>query len=127
MNIFDITNGIYKKEPLIIDKIDVSLCIVLTNILKLNKTNIHSIKKIIHYLFFIEPKRYIMLLFIMIPQNLRPPFIKGVKKIEEVKEDLLYKRIGYQFDWSNRELELNRKILDKVIDKDYFKKELGVK
>lgn len=127
MNIFDITNGIYKKEPLVVDKIDTTLCIVLTNLLKLNKNNIHSIKKIIHYLFFIEPKRYLMLLFIMIPQNLHPPFIKGVKKKEEAKEDLLYKRIGYQFDWSKRELELNRKILDKVIDRDYFKKELGIK
>lgn len=127
MNIFTILKGIYKKEPLIIEKIDVSLCIALTNILRLDKNNIFHLKKIINYLFYLEPKRYIMLLFVTIPYNKYPPFLKGIEKKKEEKEDLLYNKIAYIFDWSKKELTKNKYILDKVIDKDYFRKELAIK
>lgn len=126
-NIFDIINRIYKKEPLIIDKIDLSLCIALTNILRLNKSNLHYLKSIIHYLFYIHPKRYIMLLFIKIPYYKYPPFIKGTGKKKEEKENKLYNKIQYVLDWSNKELKWNKSILDKIIDKDYWKKELAIK
>jgi hypothetical protein len=126
MNIFSVLKGIYKKEQLVIDKIDIGLCIALTNILKLDKNNILSLRRIIDYLFYLEPKRYIMLLFIVIPFNKYPPFLKGIKKKEEEKEDLLYNRIAYQFDWSSTELKKNKYILDKVIDRDYWRKELSI-
>ncbi len=123
-NIFEIINKIYKKEPLIIDKIDLSLCIALTNILRLNKNNLHYLKSIIHYLFYINPKRYIMLLFITIPHYTHPPFIKGTGKKIEKKENKLYNKIACLFDWSKSELNYNKNLLDKVIDENYWKKEL---
>lgn len=126
MNIFSILKGIYKKEQLVIEKIDIGLCIALTNILKLDKNNIQPLRKIIDYLFYLEPKRYIMLLFIIIPFNKYPPFLKGIEKKKVEKEDLLYNRIAYQFDWSSTELQKNKYILDKIIDRDYWKKELSI-
>ena len=126
MNIFSIINSIYKKEQLIIDKIDIGLCIALTNILKLNKNNLIYLKKIISYMFYVEPLRYLMLLFIFIPQNKYPPFIKGIEKIKD-KEDLLYNKIAYLYDWGNKELNLQKPILDKVIDRSYWSNQLGVK
>jgi hypothetical protein len=124
--IFDIIKGIYKKEPLIIDKIDISLCIALTNILRLNKNNLTSLKKMIEYLYYLEPKRYIMLMFILIPFTPYPPFCKGVKKIEEEKENKVYSKLAYIFDWSSRERKLNEPILNKL-DLEYLKKELAIK
>lgn len=126
MNIFNIINSIYKKEIITIDKIDIGLCIALTNILKLNKNNLIYLKKIIGYLFYVEPLRYLMLLFIFIPQNKYPPFIKGIEKIKD-KEDLLYNKIAYLYDWGNKELNLQKPILDKVIDRSYWSNQLGVK
>ena len=128
MSIFTIINGIYKKEPLIIDKIDISLCIALTNILKLNKNNCISLKKLIEYLYYLEPKRYIMLLFILIPFTKYPPFCKGVKKIVEEKENKVYSKLSYIFDWSSAELQKNKYMLDKIIDskRSYWESELGI-
>ncbi len=125
-NIFSTIKGIYKKEPLLIDKIDISLCIALTNILRLNKNNLTSLKKAVEYLYYLEPKRYIMLIFILIPFTPYPPFCKGVTKKEEEKEDKVYNKIAYLFDWSKKELELNKPILNKL-DLEGIKKEIGIK
>uniref|UniRef100_A0A6M3L1A2 Uncharacterized protein n=1 Tax=viral metagenome TaxID=1070528 RepID=A0A6M3L1A2_9ZZZZ len=126
MNYYDIIKSLYKKEAITVDKIDLTLCIILTNILKLDTKSLPNLKKIIHYLFFIDPKRYLMLLFIMIPQNKYPPFLKSIKKIEK-KDDTLFKKIQYIIDWGDRELEIHKNLLEKVIDRDFWKKELGVK
>jgi hypothetical protein len=126
MTIFEVVNSIYKKQPMVVDKLDIGLCIALTNILRLNKNNLLVLKKIVNYLFFIEPKRYLMLLFVSIPQQ-TPPFIKGIKKQEEQKEDLLYTKISYILDWSKKELKLYKPLLDKIIDRKYWCSELGVK
>jgi len=127
MNFYEIIKAIYKKEVLVIDKIDVTLCIILTNILKLDRNNLPNLKKIIQYLFFIEPKRYIMLLFVGIPKNSYPPFLKKVEKQKPEKNDLLLMKIQYILNWSTRELNRNKLLLDKVIDRNLWKNELGVK
>ena len=125
MNIFNIINNIYKKEIIIIDKIDIGLCITINNILKLNINNLIYLKNIIDYLFYIEPKRYLMLLFIIIPQN-NKPYFKGVKKSIEQKEDKLYNKIVYIFNWSFKELKRQKPILDRTINREYWSKILAI-
>jgi hypothetical protein len=115
MNIYEIVKGIYKKQPLEVDKIDVSLCIALTNILRLDLNNLEVLKKLTNYLFFIEPKRFLMLLFIKIPQRLTPPFLKGVSKLKDEKENKDYEKIAYRFNWSKKELLINTQILNKLL------------
>lgn len=126
-NIYETVNALYKKEPITIPKIDVSLCIALTNILKLDTNNLTILKKLTEYLFYLEPKRYIMLLFILLPQKIRVPFLKKIEKVTEEKEDKLYNKIGYVLDWSKKELNIYKFLLDKIIDRDYWCKELACK
>lgn len=127
MNIFEVIKAIYKKEQLILDKIDIGLCIALTNILRLDKNNLIYLKDIINYLFYIDPKRYLMLLYCVIPYNNYAPFLKGSKKKEELKEDKLYNKIAYVLNWGSKELERQKHILDKVINREDWAKSLGVK
>ena len=127
MNIFNIINNIYKKDPILVSKIDTSLCILLTSILRLDKYNIEQLRRVVSYMFFIHPKHYIMLLFVYIRECKNPPFLKGINKKEKVKEDKLYNKIAYLFDWSSKELNLNKPIMDKVINREQWCKELGVK
>jgi hypothetical protein len=126
MEFFDIIYNIYKKEKIAVTKFDTSLCISLTSVLKNNKNNLQSLKSMIEYLFFIEPKHYVMLLFVLIPKTTFIPFSKKIEK-QEKKEDILYNKIAYLFDWGRRELNLYKNLLDKVIDREFWKEELGIK
>ena len=125
MDLINIIDSIYKKDKIIIDKVDIGLCIALNNVLRLNMNNLIYLKKILKFMFYIEPKRYLMLLFIIIPQN-NKPYFKGVKKSIEQKEDKLYNKIVYIFNWSFKELKRQKPILDRTINREYWSKILAI-
>jgi hypothetical protein len=60
-------------------------------------------------------------------RNKRAPFLKRVVKQKEKKINKLENKIKDVLGWSNREFNRNRNLLEKIIDKKYWNKELGLK
>jgi len=125
-NFFDYIKNIYQKNNLKPDEWDMSSNIAVSKWLSKDKDCIHIVKKLLHYLFYLEPINYYYLLYFNLPKKFNIPYFKKIEK-EEAKENKVYEKIRYILNWSSRELELNKKILDKVIDEKYWKKELGIK
>jgi len=127
MNLFEILRIIYEKreigEDITLDNTDL---IFLNKWLSFDSNNLKYLSSILPYLFFIEPIHYFYLLYFNIPHKYRTPFLKNYKK-QNKEENILYNEIAKVLQWSDRELNLNRNILDKVIDKEYWSKELGLK
>jgi hypothetical protein len=123
---FDLIKSIYRKEPMKVDELDLGICIALTSTLKNDPDNLPILKKLLQVLYYIDPKNYVILLFLSIPRKFSVPFLKGVKKLDK-PENVLYNKIQSVLGWSKRELKFHEPILDKIIDKDYWGKELAVK
>ena len=129
MQVFDVIKCVYeKRKPASDFKYDDFSCIMLNRGLGFDKNNINIVKKACDYLFFIEPKHYFILLYLMIPKVYRAPFNKWSKKDKAVKEKKVYDKLKYVLGWSQRELERQKPILDKVIltNEKYWKQQLGV-
>ena len=126
MNVFDILRNIYTKKKSVPD-IEDGMLIVINKWLSWDKDNIYALKKILKYLFYIEPLHYYYLLYFNIRKLPRAPFLKKID--EKKKEDCeLTKRIQYILNWSSSELEKNRSVLEQTILKEpsYWKQEVGL-
>ena len=123
MNLFDILGNIYKKNK-VLPEVDTGFLIVISKYLSLDKNNIDYLGKIIKYILYIEPIHYYYLLFFNIPKKQRAPFL-NLKKESKKEHSELIKKIQSFFDWSERELEWNMSILNKIILKDKKKLEEG--
>ena len=126
--LFDVISKLYRKEPMRLSHIDQGFCIAITNTLRFDVDNIAALKKAIEYLFYIDPKHYLILLFLLIPKKDYVPSLKKVTlQIDEFSS--LYDKIKYVLDWSVRELNFHRPILSSLLsnDKEKWCKELGVK
>lgn len=126
-NYLDLLKTIYTKERLEATD-DIGVCIALTKTLAKEQSNLEIIRKIIPFLFYIEPKRYFYLLYFSIPKKNYIPKSLKVEKAEE-EENKLLDRVQSVLQWSNRERKFNTKILTKTIleDEKFWKGELGLK
>lgn len=118
---------IYTKEKLEVTD-DIGLCIALTKTLAKESSNLEDIKKVVPFLFYLDPKRYFYLLYFVIkPKSYIPKSVK-VEKVENEESDLLNK-VQSVLGWSNKERRYNSTILNKTIleNEKYWKGELGVK
>jgi len=126
MNLFTFLDQIYQKKK---DSVvtDMSTNIVLTKWLSFDASNLKTLKKILTYLFYIEPLHYYYLLYFNIVKKNKTPFLNKSTKIE-IKDDKLLNKIQYIMGWSNRELSYNMEILTKciLIDRKRWNRELGV-
>lgn len=126
-NFLDVLKTIYTKEKIeIIDSVGDN--IALTRSLSKNTENLKVLKKIDQYLFTIEPLYYFFLLYFLIKKvNYIPRSIKINKK--EESSSLLIEKIKTVLGWSNKELNLNKYILEKtiLIEEKFWKSELGIK
>ena len=126
-NIFNIINNIYKKEAMVLEmKPDLGLCIALTYFLRYDIDNLPILKKLVDIMYYVEPKHYLMLLFICIPRKWKAPFLKKVT-LQKNELSTLLGKIQKTLKWSNREIQIHQPLLEKIIDKEYWRKELGVK
>ena len=128
-NFFDTIKCLYLKDKrLMPEVIDTQLCLTLNKWLSFDKNNIQIVKKLIPLVYFIEPRHYFYLLYFNIPRQYKVPFLKKPVKNEEKKnlQYEVYQKIRYVLGWSQRELKINKEILDRTIDVNYWKKELGV-
>lgn len=128
MNIlFDTLKAIYQKSRLPSFTYDVQMCITLSKLFSLDSTETYKVRKLVEYLFWLEPKHYIYLLYFHISKKLKPPFLNYPKKAV-MKENLLFTKVQYILKWSDREMKANKEILELILkDEKYWKKELGVK
>jgi len=126
MDAFDLINSIYKKQPMNAVGLESHVGILLNSWLRLNPDNLPALKKINQFLYYVTPQHYLILLFLLIPHRPYPPRYQYIKK-KEKEENSLDKKLCYVLGWSKHELEIHRPLLDKVLDRDYWKKELAVK
>jgi len=127
-SLFEIIKKIYLKEDISdIGNIDTSLCLTISKYLSYDLDNLPFLKKIVLYIFNISANNYLYLLWMGIPKKSKVPFLRKIDKIEP-KKDELYKEIQSVLEWSQRELDFNKGILDRVISKNrkFWEKELGV-
>jgi hypothetical protein len=125
---FEIIRKIYLKEDISdIDNTDVSLCLTVSKYLSYDSDNLPFLKKIVIYIFNISAENYLYLLWLGIPKKSKVPFLRKIDKIEQ-KKDKLYEEIQSVLEWSEKELEFNKGILDRVISKNrkFWEKELGI-
>jgi hypothetical protein len=121
---YELLKTIYLKHIYAINT-DLSMNIALTTVLSKQKNNLTFLNNIVQYLYYINPIHYFYLLYFCIPQSSYVPKSLKINKIEE-KENKVYNRIKQLFNWSDRELELNKTILNKTIDNKFWKKEFNL-
>lgn len=124
-NYLDLLNSIYTKEKKAVNY-DIGISIALTKTLAKDKDNLEAIKKCVPFLFYLSPLHYFYMLYFNIPKKTYIPKMLKIEN-EEITENKLYSKIQYVLGWTNRELKLNEKILDRVIEQETWKKELAVK
>jgi len=132
MTLFDVIKSIYEKKEINFE-FDNGFLIVLMKWLSCDRRNINALLYINKFLFFIGPKHLYKLIFLYSVGG-RQPFLQlnrttdGIlgRKNDERGNDLLCE-ISRTFRWSRRESELLKDILEKVIDKEYWSKEFGLK
>lgn len=100
----------------------VSLC----KWLSFDKDNLQVLRRLLPYIFWIEPTHFYYLLFFNIPQKSRVPFLKKIEK-EETTKDKLLEKIKYILGWSSKELSYNKAELERLlVNRKHWEKELGV-
>lgn len=125
MTFFDIIKSLYKKEKVDIKEAS-QFNITLTKWLSYDSNNLPFLKKMVskEYHTRLNPSHYFILLFLGIKKG-KVPYLGKVEKRKE-KDNKLYEKIRYYLKWSKKELETNKGLLDIVINKQYWKKELAV-
>lgn len=124
-NIFETIKSIYKKTKLDTKEIESFHCIALNKWLSYDEDNTDTLKKAVKYFFYLSTEMYVKLLYLCIAKKSQAPFLHKVEK-EKVKENLLYNKIRDTLQWTDRELKLHSKLLEKIIEPKYWKKQLGV-
>ena len=123
---WDIYKAIYQKTKLPEFDYDVGTCIVISNWIAKDTSQTLKVKNILPYLFYIEPKHYIYLLYASITKKYQIPRFPKKKKVKE-KDNKVYNRMKDLLGWSDRELKFQSNILDQVVDQKHWKKEFGIK
>ena len=126
MDLFKTLNAIYTKQQIKLDNIQRQDVMGLFRWLAMDTNNLPVLRKINQYLFYLRPENLLILLYFTIQQRNRAPFIKYTKKVKKPGISLLYTKIQRYFGWSQRELALNEKYLQKL-DVKKWKKAFGIK
>lgn len=126
-NIFDNIKVLFKKEPIDISQLEMFHLFSITKWLSYDEETLNRISHILKYIFLIEPQSYYYLLGLNLPKLERLPFFHKIEK-EEQKENKLFSKIKEALRWSDKELKLHHKLLEKIIQPNakYWQKELGI-
>ena len=123
---FEIYKALYQKTPLPEVEYDMGTCIVMSKWIAKDTSQTSKIHKLLPYMFYIEPKHYIWLLYAHISRKFQLPRFPKKKK-DSVKENKVYNRMKELLGWSERELKFQSNILNQVVDQKYWKSEFGIK
>jgi len=125
-NFFNVIRSLYTKNTNS-ETISQELCPTLIKWLSFDKTTIRYLKTLIPFLFYIEPQHFYYLLFFTLPKSSVPYFKKkDIKKEQEEKK--LVEKIQYILNWSDRELQFHKNVIQKLIlpNKKYWCEEFGL-
>ena len=124
-SIFNSIKSIYKKTCLDTSEVEGFHNIAIVKWLSLDNDNIRVLEEVSKYFFYLSPELYLKLLYLCIPKKEYPPFLHKVEK-ETTKENKLYEKIRIALRWTDKDLKVHSKLLDKIIDTKYWKVQLGV-
>jgi hypothetical protein len=124
-NIFTTIKSIYKKQNLDISEAEMFHGVAIGKWLSYDTDNMKVLEECSKYFFYLTPELYLKLLYLCIPKKEQPPFLHKVEK-ETKKENQLYESIRVALRWTDRELKLHSRLLDKIIDSKYWKQQLGI-
>jgi hypothetical protein len=120
--LFDLIKNIFTKNLLDVE-VTIGDSISLSKWISLDIGSIKYVRKVSKYI-FITPVHFYYLLYFIIPKG-RTPFLKKIEKVS-IKNNDLFEKTKYLFDWSSKELSYNKFVLN-TLDKSYWNKELGIK
>lgn len=125
LDIMDVRKNVYSKIKYR-KEIESWCSIVLTKWIARDIQNIMYLRKIIDFQYNIDPKHYYYLLHFGIRGQMPyEPFPKKKKEEDEPKIEL---RIREVFDWTKKELEQNRTVVNDILKNEkYWKEKLGIK
>jgi hypothetical protein len=127
-NIFDDIKTVYLKTNISTEKRDTYQNIALVRWLAYDEDNLIHLKRILQYIWYLEPKEFFYLVYYNIPKKATVPYLYKIPK-EEIKENKLFDKIKEALQWSDRELKLHSKLLKKILfsKETYWEQQLGVK
>jgi hypothetical protein len=124
-SIFDDIKTIYLKRNISLEKRDTYQNIALVRWLAYDEDNLPYLKKIITYIWYLDANLFYYLLYCNIPKKDTVPYLHKITK-EEPKENKLFDKIKETLQWTDKELKLHLKLLEKIINEEYWAKELGI-
>ena len=126
VNFYELIKSIYTKSEIRFTG-DIGTSIALTKVLSKETGNLHSLRRVVDYLFYLSPQHYFFLLFLTLPRRAYVPKSIKVERTEQ-KEDKLFLKIKDYFGWTDREYRQYLPLLNKVIEKDRteWKQKLGI-
>lgn len=127
MTPYDVLKSIYTKDNRQVQA-EAYFPLYFSKILSQDKDNSLALSKILEYCFYIDPQNYYYLLYFFIPKKFQ--YNVNIKKVkgEEAEEDKLLTKLKYVLQWSDRDLKLNKKVIDEQIlsNREYWESELGI-
>ena len=126
MNPFsEILNSICKKNPVNYDSKNFVNFIAIGKTLAKESKFISSLKGFGKYVWYLKGELPYYFLYCIVPYGIS----SYSKKLEDKEQEIspVYNRIKEVLGWSNKELRLHTKILNKIIDEKYWKRNMGIK
>lgn len=114
---FNIINKLYTKDISLFNEFKPQDLFMLVRWLGQDMDNINILKRLDKFLFTIDPKHYLTLLFFGIHRKYRAPYLEYVKADKKIENQLL-KRIQRYLKYSDREFDRVKPIVLREIRKD---------
>ena len=131
MNPAEYIQEVYTKRGSVkeLDKADEGwVSIYLNKILIHDPKNAQIMSKIIDYHLYMKPQEYFYLLCLAIPKDLCYNKFYPKKKVKDEEEDILITKIREVLGWSQREYQLQKNIIERVVlnERNYWISQFGI-
>ena len=114
VNIFEVIKSLYLKNKVAYN-ITTSELMIINKYLLLDTNNLSSLKKIINYIFYLNPNNYYYLLYILLPQKTTVPFLNLKKySLDKIIENDYTNRLKEVLEVGENDIKYNKPILDKL-------------
>lgn len=128
MNFFEALTNLYTKSGDIPSDIDTGSVLVFSKTLSQDRDCHAVLKRMSKLMLYLPPRMAYGLMFLMIPKKTQVPYLKFTRKKKEEEADELLKKIQTFLGWSDREMQLHSRLLERTIlkDKKHWKAEFGI-
>jgi hypothetical protein len=122
---WDIIQNIYKKDRVPLELTEFVNFQALTRYLAKDKDNLPIVRKILPYLWYLSPETYYRILYLLIPRKSILPYLAR-KKEAILEASPLLDKVKTILGYSNKEFNCYKPLLNKVLDKKYWSKQLAI-